>query len=66
MRNAEHCINDPSIRTTIVLKTSVRLAAQQRALDERRSLSNFLARVVEDHVGADPPGFLRHEPSGAR
>ena len=46
---------------TVVLRRDVHLAAQQRARDERRSLSNFIAGLVEDRVGgADLPGLADH------
>jgi hypothetical protein len=53
-------------RTSVTLKTEVCRAAQQRAKDDHRSLSNFIAILVENHVGADLPVFLRHEPTGVR
>jgi len=52
-----------SVPTTIILKIGVRRLAEQRARDDRRSLSGYLALLVENHVGADLPGFLRQEPA---
>jgi hypothetical protein len=54
-----------TVPTTVLLPIGVRRQAEQNARDARRSLSGYLALLVEDCVGQDGPG-LRREPPGAR
>jgi hypothetical protein len=42
---------DENIQTVVLLPAKVRRACEQRALDERRSLSSFLRNVIVDNVG---------------
>jgi hypothetical protein len=51
----------------VLLPIGVRRQAEQNARDERRSLSNYLATLVEGCVGErDVPGFLKRKPAPAR
>jgi hypothetical protein len=51
-------MDGPTIQTSVALPAAVRHEAERLAAAERRSLSNFLATIVEDRVGSD----LRREP----
>jgi hypothetical protein len=68
MRSSQTLTKHPNVPVTILLRRDVRLAAEQAARDEKRSLSNYLSLMIENHVGADvPPGFLKQrETAGAR
>jgi hypothetical protein len=51
-------MDGPTIQTTIALPAGVRHAAERLAASEHRSLSNFLATIIQARVGSD----LRREP----
>jgi hypothetical protein len=40
-------------QTNILLRPEIRRAVERRAEAERRSLSNYLANVIEDSVASD-------------
>jgi hypothetical protein len=51
-----------TIRTTIVLPAAVRRLAEQAARDDHRTLSAYIALLIESHVGA-PVLDLRRVPA---
>jgi hypothetical protein len=51
-----------AIPTTVFLSPALREQAQRNAAAARRSLSGYLALLVEDCVGQDGPGLRREPP----